>query len=464
MERMKGFYLKVGDKTSCGGYITSSSSTIFVAGKAVTRMGDKYTCGEDWKTYSIEGGVPGVFKDGKLAAGTGHSKGTCKCQCEFIPVGFALTYGYWAEAIDSSSDIISSDPIKESRISVDAGFCILPNESSPKRHDPLLFTNPPANVRQLYNILNPEMPKKPGSILIVVDPEKQISEQIETLQIARDRIDTALAPLTTEEAKILYENRAAVDMFSSQIFSDALSTTGDVLGYVSEAGGEYYKEINSTLKDIEKLYQNTYRHNNGIISGQEFFGQRQQLFAKLNIILNRYSKSQLELNQFQPIKKALGLSTSSIMHDWNQTGIRGIEGYATYIENSAKLMKMMRTTGYVGMTLDFASYSNNVYEACAIGRAGACRKAAIIEYSKFGAKQITSITLASAAGKASQAACMWVLGLATAEIGGLGSTLCLITGIGATIAVGKAVGDSGEYYGEVFGSEIIYDTFFESKK
>jgi hypothetical protein len=64
MERMKGFYLKVGDKTSCGGYITSSSSTIFVAGKAVTRMGDKYTCGEDGKTYSIEGAYPVFLRRG----------------------------------------------------------------------------------------------------------------------------------------------------------------------------------------------------------------------------------------------------------------------------------------------------------------------------------------------------------------------------------------------------------------
>jgi hypothetical protein len=53
------------------------------------------------------------------------------------------------------------------------------------------------------------MKKKPGSILIVVDPEKQEPEQVETLQRARDRIDAALEPLTVQEAKLLHDNRGA---------------------------------------------------------------------------------------------------------------------------------------------------------------------------------------------------------------------------------------------------------------
>ena len=51
------------------------------------------------------------------------------------------------------------------------------------------------------------------------------------------------------------------------------------------------------------------------------------------------------------------------MHKWDQTGVKDIEGYASYIETSAKLIKIMRTTGYIGIGLDFTSYTTNVYEA-----------------------------------------------------------------------------------------------------
>ncbi|KKC61264.1 hypothetical protein WG82_23065, partial [Citrobacter amalonaticus] len=84
------------------------------------------------------------------------------------------------------------------------------------------------------------MKKQPGSILIVVDPEKQDQEQIQTLQKARDRIDKALAPLSLEEAKLLHDNRGAVDAFSYQLFGNYLGNAGDGFGYISEADKGYY--------------------------------------------------------------------------------------------------------------------------------------------------------------------------------------------------------------------------------
>ncbi|MDX7024253.1 hypothetical protein SJ090_23660, partial [Enterobacter cloacae] len=90
-------------------------------------------------------------------------------------------------------------------------------QTSPKKYECELIVNPPSGVKELYRKLNPEMEKKPGSILIVVDPEKQDQKQIQTLQKARDKIDKALEPLTIEEAKLLHDNRAVVDTFSYQL-------------------------------------------------------------------------------------------------------------------------------------------------------------------------------------------------------------------------------------------------------
>lgn len=346
---------------------------------------------------------------------------------------------------------------KPSREPVDAGFCVLPYDATPSSFESRFFINPPDGTRELYHKLNPDIKKQPGSILLVVDPEKQDQQQIETLQKARDRIDNALAPLTLPEARVLHENRASVDIFSSQLYSDALGQSGDILGYIKDTGGGYYEEINKTLNEIQALYKKTYSSNSGRISGEEFFGQRERLFKKLDGILNKFSKERLNLKQYEDIKQALGLSTKSIMHKWDQTGVKDIEGYASYIEKSAKLIKIMRTTGYVGVGLDFASYTTNVYEACAKGRESECRKAAITEYSKFGFKQTASFAGGAAGGIMGRAACTWVLGLITSEAGGIGASVCLVSGIASSIAGGKFLERMGEKLGDRFGGLVNDD-------
>ncbi|HGF5929146.1 TPA: hypothetical protein ACF28H_004179, partial [Citrobacter freundii] len=323
-----------------------------------------------------------------LLAGSAHSRGSCKCHCRFTP-HFNITYRYDEYLLSSfqsvnstSNSIPDTPPVRqqrppEARQTVEPGFCVVPDQTSPKKYECELIVNPPSGVKELYRKLNPEMEKKPGSILIVVDPEKQDQKQIQTLQKARDKIDKALEPLTIEEAKLLHDNRAVVDTFSYQLYGDYLGKAGDGFGYISEIGKGYYEEINDILKEIEDLYKKTYTHNNGKISGEEFFGQRSRLFKRLGIVLNKFSKSQLNLEEYNSIKKALGLSTSSVMHKWDQSGVDNIEGYANYIEHSSKLIKIMKNVGYIGVGLDFAGYSANVYDACSRGREDACKKAAI---------------------------------------------------------------------------------------
>ena len=211
------------------------------------------------------------------------------------------------------------------------------------------------------------------------------------------------------------------------------------------------------------MYKDTYGHNKGTISGEEFFGQRARLFKKLDAVLNKFSKTQLKLEEYNSIKKALGLSTSSIMYKWDKTGIDNIEGYATYIERSAKLMNLMKTVGFVGIGLDFAGYTSNVYDACSKGRESACKKAAITEYSKFGFKQASSMLSGLATGRAANVVCTWVLGLSTIEAGGVGAALCFATGVGVTIATSKLVEKYGENVGEYVGEHIIYENIFNSK-
>ncbi|WP_446030166.1 PAAR domain-containing protein [Lelliottia amnigena] len=449
----KGFYLHVGDKTSCGGKITSGVGRCDGNDNAMAHVGHSCTCGVDGKTYSIFGAVPEVTASNNPLAGTAHSYSSCPCMATFSSNRKSISYSYQSESEKNS--YLNSKQVEVEREAVDPGFSVVPFIASPKTFESHLFVRPPAGTIDLYRGLNPERKKKAGSIVIVADPKNYPPDKIKILKDARDKVDNALESLSDDEAALLYKNRTSIDIFASQneMFSEALSETGDYLGLVSELGSAYHEEIKKLLEEIESLYKNTYMAH-GSISGEEFFAKRKMLFQRLDLLLNKYTKSQYNMRQDIYLKNTLGLSTRSIVHNWNQTGVTEIEGYATYIEKSAKLVKILSRVGYVGIGLDFSSYTANVYEACSKGRDDECRKAAIVEYSKFGAKQASGIATGAIAGNAARGGCMWVLGIMTSEVGGIGSAVCLVTGIGTGIVAGKFTEKWGESKGEKFGDML----------
>ncbi|WP_323839304.1 S-type pyocin domain-containing protein [Photorhabdus africana] len=79
-----GYFLLVGDKTTCGGQIITGDHTMTFNGRATAREGDKVTCGKHPGTYTIVGGVSDVFDMGRKLAGTLDSVSTCPCRARFI--------------------------------------------------------------------------------------------------------------------------------------------------------------------------------------------------------------------------------------------------------------------------------------------------------------------------------------------------------------------------------------------
>ncbi|NDK98322.1 S-type pyocin domain-containing protein [Photorhabdus bodei] len=79
-----GYYLLVGDKTTCGGQIITGDHTMTFNGRATAREGDKVTCGKHPGTYVIVGGISDMFDMGQRLAGTLDSVSTCPCRARFI--------------------------------------------------------------------------------------------------------------------------------------------------------------------------------------------------------------------------------------------------------------------------------------------------------------------------------------------------------------------------------------------
>ena len=76
---MVGYFIRRGDKTSCGGQVIGSDSLITMMGVEHAREGDSVTCGVTGLTYPILGGVSFITSSDIRVAGTLDSVSGCPC-------------------------------------------------------------------------------------------------------------------------------------------------------------------------------------------------------------------------------------------------------------------------------------------------------------------------------------------------------------------------------------------------
>ncbi|MFM2748650.1 hypothetical protein B6I74_13810 [Klebsiella variicola] len=464
-----GHFLRIGDKTTCGGSILSGSPNHSFGGIATARNGDSVSCGKDGKVYHIAGGVPTYSIHGVAAAGTLHSRSTCPCKASFI--SSFPNASYWVEekkAVKAVPVVTAAplaapvptkaeEPVQHAQIAkkphkeetkpepVDAGFCVLPYGAETGAYERYLFEgSSPAGTKELYRSLNGEGKEyKAGSIMLLVDPEKQDDEQIAHMQSAKQRIDTALEPLTHQEANFLHNHYGTIANFSN------IADKG--IGLAADPVGKYFENIEKILKEIQETYKNTYM-TRGALIGEQFYVRRAQLFKELERELKvGFLNKAMKFGEYTKIKNALGLSTSSITHKWNETGISDIEGYATHIERAAKYVAAMRYVGYIGIGFSALHSINEINEACSVGREDECTKKKYTEIGTFAGSTGGGIL----AGGMAVPLCI-AIGVGTAGTGGL---VCAVIAGGTLGYVG---GGAGGWGGEKVGN-TLYNVIEGSK-
>ncbi|HCN46074.1 MAG TPA: hypothetical protein DIT18_10810 [Pseudomonas sp.] len=89
---MVGYFIRRGDKTSCGGEVTGSDSLITMMGVEHSREGDSVTCGVTGLTYQIHGGVSFITSSGIPVAGTLDSVSGCPCKATLYHSWTHTTY------------------------------------------------------------------------------------------------------------------------------------------------------------------------------------------------------------------------------------------------------------------------------------------------------------------------------------------------------------------------------------
>ncbi|MDU2732902.1 MAG: hypothetical protein E7C36_06335 [Mixta calida] len=313
---------------------------------------------------------------------------------------------------------------------VQPGYCIVQQPGTLASQAQMIFQDRNRDAINFFMQINNDTPwVKPGQILIVADPNNSNQAyQLYELKKAKEKVSHALATTDVPVSTFLNANYGIIA---------ALTNIMDkTVGAVSDAGEKYFSRITDILKNIERTYQNQYRTQGSLIS-QQFFSERARLFSELDSHLNSLVRRGLKFRPYEDLKRALNLSSRSIVHDWQSAGIGAIRGYSSYIDRAASAAKYMKTGGWIAIGFAGLNTTNDVHQACTTGRENQCRKVAVKEYSKFASSTAASI-YGGSLGAAGTAGICIALGVPT---GGLGTLACGIVG---GVAVGTIAGTAAK--------------------
>ncbi|WP_168426770.1 hypothetical protein, partial [Erwinia amylovora] len=227
------------------------------------------------------------------------------------------------------------------------GYCIVERPGNLDFQARELFRDTRSPAASLFMKLNADTQwLKPGQILIVADPDTTApvtTQMLHKLRQAKQNTNNALIGVSAEDAGFLQKHYGMIA---------GLTSAGDkIFGTAGDVGEKYFSAIEQTLKKIEASYQNQYR-TQGTLIGQQFFVERNQLLHQLKELVNKplvksLARHSVKFRPYEDMRRALNLSSRSIVHEWSTAGVTGIPGYSTYVGNAAKAARFLKYGGYI---------------------------------------------------------------------------------------------------------------------
>lgn len=240
--------------------------------------------------------------------------------------------------------------------------------------------------------------------------------------------DESMPRVTPEEAEMmrlaygthhsLFQHQADKDIVKNYDLLQHMLGYGSLgIGAATGSWEKHLKGVEATLKDIEQLYQLALKRGTPI-ARQEFINQRRVHFDKLATQLKGIAHWGTGMRNNGSIKKMLGVSTKSYLHNPE------MRGYSQRLAHIAKASKLLRMGTPIGIALNAGSSYLEIQEACSVGREEACTRAKFVE----GSKLVGGVGLGYVGGalgsSAGTLACFLVLGALT----GPGALACSIVG------------------------------------
>ncbi|WP_349629295.1 PAAR domain-containing protein [Pseudomonas entomophila] len=325
------------------------------------------------------------------------------------------------------------------------GFYIVPRSMAGEQVLQQLATVQGTLPMSLVRRLNPTFDQgfKAGELFVLGAPDNSFActrEEADLMAAARSARES-LAILSEEEADFMMQHIGEV--------AGVLSGASLSMGVGKDMLARGIGQVGDTLKGIERLHQREFalhRH----LNSQQFFAERKVLYAQLNAQLHSaFLGKYLDLGRHERLRKGLGISTKSLVHHWSKAGAPGaIPGYATHLDEVAKMAKYLKYGGYVAVGVGATSSYMKIYEACRAGETEECKKVRLTETGSFTGGLAGGAIGAEVGKLAIRLVC---------NFGPWGKAVCGIAMVG-TGSYGGAVtlSEAGEKMGELI-YEIAYD-------
>ncbi|NWN91065.1 type VI secretion system PAAR protein [Marinobacter adhaerens] len=325
--------------------------------------------------------------------------------------------------------------VKRDQAVSEPGFHVVRQPMSKNELLTLLYDDASAKPDN-FERLNPGLSNRllPGEMIVVADPNSHecTIEENHLMEVAQ-QVNQEVRQLSESEAQFIVDHYDLLEMMTSN------AATG--LGVGASMIGQQIKSINTTLKELEVLHQDTFRKH-GKLSHPEFFEQRQRLFTKLDFALGKVARKGMSLDDNAKLKRALGLSSKSIVHEWKTSGVDGIPEYGTNYTKASNAARFIENGGRLALALDISLTGYKIYEACSVGRAEQCEQVSHTESGRL----VGSVVGGSASAYVAPLLCT-VVGVGT---GGIGGVACGIVAAGVGGAVGGQIaGDAGADMGQL---------------
>lgn len=242
----------------------------------------------------------------------------------------------------------------------------------------LLDESPPSALVKFSSLNSLPGLVKANSLIVLGDPRNRMCTPAETaLMDVAERVQNVLGPLTIEEADFMAHYRDDI--------AAILGETSVSLGITSSMLGTHLHGLKGTLGAIERLHQDSFRQH-GHLRSPEFFAERARLLAQLDAHLQApLMRSSLNFAEHHKLKRAMGISSSSLVHHWSKAGAPGqIPGYATHLDKVTRASTYMRAGGYVGVGVGGVASVLNVRAVCSADPSSpACERIKFTEGGKF---------------------------------------------------------------------------------
>ncbi len=219
---------------------------------------------------------------------------------------------------------------------------------------------------------------KAGQMIIVTPPNPQSCTKAEAaMQIAAESVDKQLAEMSEQERKQMAKRYGFLTNYANY--------TSVLYG----ASGNYYgvkvKRVESVLKSIDALYKNSHS-STGKRVNPHFFEQRRRYFLQLDQMMNGLVERQM----FGPsaetanIKRKLGLSTKSVVHQWKQQSGKGsLTGFEKQLARTKAVSNKLKRIGHLGIALDIGVSGVEIHKAChSSAKDPGCTRTAVVETSR----------------------------------------------------------------------------------